>query len=58
MEPSSKRWTSPAHHLSDHTEVDGIMVPTSHRIFPRTPDGQALEELLLVSIDVGEIAFS
>ena len=31
-----------AHYLSGYTKVAGIMVPTSHRIFPRAPDGQAL----------------
>jgi hypothetical protein len=47
-----------AHYITDYTKVSGIMVPTSHRIFPRQPDGQALTEPLLVSIDVSEIAFS
>ena len=44
--------------MSDYTQVAGIMVPTSHRIFPRQPEGQALSEPLLVSIDVSEIAFT
>jgi hypothetical protein len=47
-----------AHYISDYTKVAGIMVPTTHRIFPRQPDGQALSEPLLVSIDVSEIAFT
>jgi len=47
-----------AHYLSDYTQVAGIMVPTRHRIFPRGADGQALPEPLLVSIDLGEIAFT
>jgi hypothetical protein len=47
-----------AHYISDYTKVAGIMVPTTHRIFPRRPDGQALSEPLLVSIDVSEIAFT
>jgi hypothetical protein len=47
-----------AHYISDYTEVAGIMVPTKHRIYPRTPDGQALDEPLLISIDVSEIAFT
>jgi hypothetical protein len=33
-------------------------VPTKHRILPRAVDGQALSEPLLVSIDVGDVAFS
>jgi hypothetical protein len=47
-----------AHYISDYTKIAGIMIPTSHRIFPRQPDGEALSEPLLVSIDVSEIAFT
>jgi hypothetical protein len=47
-----------AHYISDYTQVTGIMVPTKHRIFPRAPDGQALAEPLIVSIDVSELAFA
>ena len=50
--------TSAAHYLADYREVAGIMVPTTHRIFPRSPDGTALAEPLVVSIDVSEIAFT
>jgi hypothetical protein len=39
-------------------EVAGIRLPTKHRIFPRTPDGQSLAEPLVVSIDLSEIAFT
>jgi hypothetical protein len=34
------------------------MVPAKHRIYPRSPDGQALSEPLVVSIDLSEIAFT
>jgi hypothetical protein len=47
-----------AHYLSDYTQRAGLMIPTRHRIFPRQPDGQALREPLLVSIDVSDIAFT
>ena len=47
-----------AHYISDYTEVAGIMVPTKHRIYPRAPDGQALDEPLLVAIDLSEISFT
>src|SRR5437879_4017719 len=47
-----------AHYVSDYVEVDGIRLPTKHRIFPRTPDGQSLAEPLIVSIDLSEIAFT
>jgi hypothetical protein len=46
-----------AHYLSDYADVDGIEVPTTHRIFPRAPDGQSLPEPLIVSIDLREITF-
>jgi hypothetical protein len=36
----------------------GIRLPTKHRIFPRTPDGQSLPEPLFVSIDLSEIEFT
>jgi hypothetical protein len=49
--------TSAAHYVSDYDEVAGIRLPTKHRIFPRTPDGQSLPEPLIVSIDLSEIAF-
>ena len=50
--------TSGAHYISDYTKVAGLMVPTRHRIFPQAPDGQALNEPLVISIDVSEIAFT
>jgi hypothetical protein len=50
--------TSAAHYVSDYDDVAGIKLPTEHRIFPRTPDGQSLDEPLIVSIDLSEIAFT
>jgi hypothetical protein len=47
-----------AHYMSGYTRVAGIMVPTGHRIFLRTPEGQALTEPLPVSIDLSEITFA
>jgi hypothetical protein len=49
--------TSVAHYVSDYDHDAGIRLPTKHRIFLRTPDGQALAEPLVVSIDLGEIEF-
>ena len=46
-----------AHYVSEYVEVDGIRLPTKHRIFPRTLDGHSLAEPLIVSIDLSEIAF-
>src|SRR5437870_1306972 len=50
--------SSAAHYLSDYVGDAGIKLPTRHRIFPRTPDGQPLAELLIVSIDLSDIAFT
>jgi hypothetical protein len=50
--------TAAAHYISGYTRVAGIMIPTSHRILPRTPDGQAMSEPLIVSIDLSEVAFT
>jgi hypothetical protein len=50
--------TSAAHYASDYEDVAGIRLPTKHRIYPRTPDGQSLSEPLVVSIDLSEIAFT
>ena len=47
-----------AHYMSGYTPVAGIMLPTGHRILPRTPEGQALTEPLLISIDLSEITFA
>ena len=47
-----------AHYMSGYTKVAGIMLPTGHRILPRTPDGQAITEPLLISIDLSEITFA
>ena len=50
--------TSAAHYVSDYDDVAGIRLPTKHRIFPRSPDGQSLAEPLIVSIDLSEITFT
>jgi hypothetical protein len=34
------------------------VIPAKHRIFSRAPDGQAIAEPLIVSIDVSEVAFA
>ena len=47
-----------AHYMSGYTQVAGIMLPTRHRILPRTPAGQALTEPLLISIDLSDITFT
>ncbi|GGR10714.1 hypothetical protein [Streptomyces netropsis] len=47
-----------AHYFSGYTQVAGITLPTEHRILPRTPEGQAPAELLLVTIDLSDISFA
>ncbi|MBB2903220.1 hypothetical protein FHR75_004062 [Kineococcus radiotolerans] len=44
-----------AHYLSGHNAVDGIVVPTSRRIYVRGDDNQPLPEPLLVSIELSDI---
>ena len=50
--------TPGAHLISDYVEVSGIKFPTKRRIYPRQPDGQALPEPLVVSIDLSNITLS
>ena len=52
------RGSGGAHYMAGYTRVGGIMIPTRHRILPRTPEGQALAEPLLISIDLSEIIFT
>lgn len=47
--------TPGAHYATDYVEVQGIKLPTKRRIFPRGPDGQAMAEPLVVSIDIDQI---
>lgn len=47
--------TPGAHYIEDYAEVSGIRMPTRRRIFPRQPDGIALKEPLVVSIDLSNI---
>jgi hypothetical protein len=47
-----------AHYMSGYTRIAGIMLPTGHRILPRTPQGQALCEPRLISIELSEITFA
>jgi hypothetical protein len=50
--------TPGAHYVSDYVSVSGIRIPTRRRIFPRMPDGSALAEPLVVSIDLSGIALT
>lgn len=50
--------TAGAHYVGDYITVSGIRFPTRRRIYPRLPDGQAMPEPLVVSIDVNNITLS
>lgn len=47
--------TPGAHYIDGYVEVQGLNFPTIRRIFPRKPDGQAMAEPLVVSIDLSNI---
>lgn len=47
-----------AHYASDYQIFSGLMFPTRRRVFPRQPDGKAIAEPLLVSIDLSNIVLS
>jgi hypothetical protein len=49
--------TPGAHYVDGYVEVEGISIPTRRRIYPRQPDGNRMEEPLVVSIDLSSIAF-
>lgn len=44
--------------VGGYVEVQGIRVPTRRRAYVRGPDGRTETDLLMVSIDLDEIAFS
>ncbi len=47
-----------AHYVSELKGFSGILVPTKHRIFIRQPDGKAMPEPDIVSIDISEVEFN
>ena len=50
--------TPGAHYIDGYTDVQGIKIPTSRRIYPRQPDGQSMAEPLVVSIDLRDLQLS
>lgn len=42
---------------SNHTEANGIRLPTKRRAYARAPDRRPIRDLLLVSIDIGDVRF-
>ena len=45
-------------YASDYREVDGIMVPTKRRVYAYDDRKNKIPALLLVAIDIGDIAFA
>ena len=46
-----------AHYTTAYQEVDGIMIPTKRRVYPRNLDGSVNTEQLIVAIDLDQILF-
>ncbi|MGA9914689.1 MAG: hypothetical protein WBR17_19395 [Paraburkholderia sp.] len=46
-----------ANYASNYQDFDGIMVPTTRRVFARDAEGQKIDEPLLVAIDVASVSF-
>jgi hypothetical protein len=44
-----------AHYSWDHKEINGILLPTRRRVFPRKKDGSPQRRITLVSIDIQDI---
>jgi hypothetical protein len=44
--------------IGDYVDVQGIRVPTRRRAYVRGPDHRPVQDLLMVSIDIGSIEFS
>lgn len=50
--------TPAAHYVAEYREYSGILVPTRRRVLGRAPDGTAVPEPLIVSIDLSDIQFN
>ena len=50
---------SPAAHYSDnHTEFDGIVLPTKRVVYVRDADGQPVRDMVAVTIDIDDVTVS
>jgi hypothetical protein len=43
--------------MSEYIDADGIRLPSKRRAFTRGPDRRPIEDMLMVSIDLSEVAF-
>jgi hypothetical protein len=46
------------HYPSNYREFDGIMVPTTRRVYVRNPDGSPVLESVSIAIDFTDVSFS
>lgn len=44
--------------ITDYTEANGIRLPAKRRAYARAPDRRPIRQLLLVSIDIGNVRFA
>jgi len=44
--------------MSGHTEVSGVIIPTSRVIYVRDPEGHKVPEPVIVSIELDDIRFA
>jgi hypothetical protein len=51
-------WARAAHYCLDHHEMDGLVVPTRRRVYPRGRDNRSRRWPLLVWIAVGDVSLT
>jgi hypothetical protein len=44
--------------MLEYTEVNGIRLPSRRRAYTRGPDRRPISDMLMVSIDISDVAFS
>jgi hypothetical protein len=50
--------TPAAHYVHDYQEFSGLLVPTTRRVYGRMPDGTAVPEPAIVTIDLTNVEFA
>jgi hypothetical protein len=50
--------TPAAHYVHDYQEFSGLLLPTTRRVYGRMPDGTAVPEPSIVTIDVTNVEFT
>jgi hypothetical protein len=48
--------TAAAHYVSDYVEVEGFLLPTRRRVFPRQEDGSVRKDVPTVTIEISDYA--